>query len=383
MGTVFSTAATRSRRASRASSSNVAFDGIPHGVLAAQGHTPTTEAPAPTQRHALTAEAPARTSLVVCGHDVLAESLPGLTLVLDLRSPGAWALEQQLRNEAVSALSLPSRYAALAVAQSVWERDVSMHGTTQSETGTCARIPLALTVPASANELASTERFAVRAKPYNPLMHIGGGQVLPLSTSGGLDSPLHGLALYAHNLAGVIAAVSWVGSSHGEATVGVKSFELHSVQADTAEDTTPDGAAEEVASLEGCCVRSLVDAEQVCTCLTHLTSDGRVRLRRPDGSCVWRATEEVALVEQTDGAPSDEPSHSSIDGSGSSSSSHGSSAPRSDAPAWDPDTNPGKGCWRRCASWRLPHGTKRCNECHCKWMAFHGRPVAPAGPVVP
>ena len=58
-----------------------------------------------------------RTNLVIRGNDLLAEPLPGVdvVLVLDLRSPGASSLEQQLRSQAVSALSLLPRYAALAV----------------------------------------------------------------------------------------------------------------------------------------------------------------------------------------------------------------------------------------------------------------------------
>lgn len=232
-------------------------------------------------------------SLVVCGHDLLSEALPGATLVLDLRSPVSERLEDQLR-DAAEALSLPPRYAARAVSRSTWERDVALHATEQSEVGACARVPLVLTVPAPASELACTERFVVRALPYNPLIHIGEGRFLPLSTTAGLEQPLQGLVICAHNVAGAIAGCSWVGSIGGGATVSQPTFEIYRATANTASDVRLHSASAEGTSLEGRQVR-LLDDEQDCTCLKHLACDGHVRLRRPDGSVVWRMISEVEL----------------------------------------------------------------------------------------
>ena len=135
---------------------------------------------------------------VVKGVDVTSSALsePGWIVIHDF--PGSSSNLDELRQEITLALGLPVRGTS---SRQVWERNVALHATDQSEPCTCARIPVILSLSPN-HSISTSDRFTVTAMPYNPRVYCGEERgvltmdaALGLTEVLGLTSPVHGVQL--------------------------------------------------------------------------------------------------------------------------------------------------------------------------------------------
>mmetsp|Transcript_11366 Transcript_11366/g.12893 ORF Transcript_11366/g.12893 Transcript_11366/m.12893 type:complete len:151 (-) Transcript_11366:808-1260(-) len=135
-------------------------------------------------------------SFFVRGYDILnSDFLPGMVLVL-CQEKNSESYVDQLMVNVVKALHLPLRFSSLAITEDNWTRDVDFHSTKKSQPGTCARIPVLLSL---GDIVSETDRYLIRSYEYDPLVHIGDGVTRTLSESLGLENKVHGLMISAHN----------------------------------------------------------------------------------------------------------------------------------------------------------------------------------------
>ena len=158
-------------------------------------------------------------SIVVRGVDITStEILPGCVLVVDQSLAATKALR-----ELCELLELPQRYAATAVPQEAFKRDVDFHATPKSSPYSVARVPVLLSTAMGA--LRQSERFVVRSVLYNPEVHTGDSARPLVTLKDVVGYSVFGLDIVAHNVQGLKAACRWCSSAGGREELGGEKFE--------------------------------------------------------------------------------------------------------------------------------------------------------------
>jgi len=155
-------------------------------------------------------------SLVVCGHELLADHLPGVVMTL---SAPLLPHDEDVRL-CLTSMGLGMQLRAVPV--EVHQRDIAVHASEHGQPGSCARVPLHLRLltPSSPSPFPS---FTIAAPVYNPTLPID-GQSMPVSAVLGLATPLRGLQISATSAAGLVAGCEWLASPAGRAKVAEPSF---------------------------------------------------------------------------------------------------------------------------------------------------------------
>ena len=231
------------------------------------------------------------TQLVIRGVDITStETLPGCVLVLG----SSGIINREMATEITELLGLPKRYAATAVPQETYDRDVQFHGTTESSPYSIARVPIV--VGKSDSKLKESQRFVVRAKEYDPKVHTGeaSNPIVELHDVVGM-SPF-GLEIVAHNADGIKAACAWCGSDEGRSVLAKMDFVEHVVESSSVAHFRVDGDAKvgTVAPFKTGDVVVVVGEEDECLVVLKVT-DTSVQVKDGAEKKRWLRWEQVQL----------------------------------------------------------------------------------------
>jgi hypothetical protein len=145
-------------------------------------------------------------------------------------------------------------------------------------------------------QLGENARFTVSSSEYNPSVWTG-SKVVPLAQAIGLDhfgfTTLSGLAIIAHNTAGLLAACEWVTSFEGSGVIAKGSFSTFIDSATLPDHTIPERSADN--SWEGKTVRLKGTESFHWLVVKHADNSLKLQSTGEKKQTLWRTLDDVQL----------------------------------------------------------------------------------------